>query len=97
MIEISEYLAQNGGLCPICLKFIKPNGVGPSDCETLTTVLDNLPSSHLLRWGANFHDVAYHMGDNFGTRQEADDLFLKKNQEIIAKKCKWCILKYIRN
>ncbi len=83
MFEIPEGLAQFGGNCPICGKYFLPNGVGPSDIPQLTTVLNNLPSSHILRYGANFHDFAYHMGGLWGSRKQADDLMLDKNREKI--------------
>jgi hypothetical protein len=53
----------------------------------LATVLDNLPSSHLLRYGANYHDWAYHMGDLWGSRLEADNLMVEKNEEKIKREC----------
>jgi hypothetical protein len=99
--QISEDLALNGGVCPKCGKFFKPNGVGPANNKILTTFFDNLPSSHLLRYGANFHDWYYKLGRNIYDpshpaysnrelcRKLADDIFYKKNQEIISKKCKW--------
>jgi hypothetical protein len=89
MIFLSEMLVQKGGICPICGKYFRPNGVGPSDIPELTTVLDNLPSSILLRYGSNFHDWAYHLGPAWGTREDADFLMYAKNEAIITEKGNW--------
>jgi hypothetical protein len=82
-------MAERGGICPVCKKWYRPNGVGPSDLPELTRVLDNLPSSGLLRYGANWHDWSYHIGVNWGSRMEADILMFEKNEEIIDKKGTW--------
>ena len=84
MFEISEGLAQFGGNCPLCGKHFSPNGIGPSDIPQLASALDGLPSSHILRYGANYHDFCYHFGSLWGTRKQADDLMLDKNRERIA-------------
>ena len=89
MIYISENLALNGGVCPVCGKIYKPNGVGPSDLPELTTFLNELPSSSLLRYGAAFHDWAYHLGPAWGSRINADLLMYSKNEFIIKEKGKW--------
>ena len=90
MFEISEGLAQFGGNCPICGKYFLPSGVGPEDVPALNTALNNLPSSHILRYGANYHDFAYHMGSLWGTRLQADRLMLSKNkQKIKSLKMGW--------
>ena len=87
-IEITEKMALNGAVCPVCSKFFMPNGVGPMSSPTLTKWLSKLPSDHVLRYGAMFHDWAYHCGPNWGLRIEADQLMYDKN-EIQIKKCAW--------
>jgi len=89
MIVITERMAERGGICPVCQKWFRPNGIGPTDVKELVTVLNELPSSHLLRYGANWHDWAYHLGPAWGTRDEADLMMFLKNEDIIAKKGKW--------
>jgi hypothetical protein len=84
MFEIPEGLALFGGNCPLCGKYYTTNGVGTSELPVLTSVLNSLPSSHILRYGAAFHDWAFHMGGSWGTRKQADDLMLSKNRERIA-------------
>jgi hypothetical protein len=84
---ITEDLASRGGLCPFCKKYFRPNGIGPIKWQVLAHVLNSLPSSHCLKYGANFHDWAYHLAENFGTRLEADRLMLEKNKEFIDKYC----------
>jgi hypothetical protein len=87
---ISEYMALRGGKCPSCGRFFRPNGVGPEDNAALSSLLSKLPSDHILRYGANFHDWAYHMGSDWGTREDADLLMLQKNrQEILRKVAVW--------
>lgn len=86
---ITEEMAIKGGNCPCCGSFFRPNGVGPSDSKTLATMLNALPSSSVLRYGANYHDWAYHMGKYWGTRINADILMLMKNEEAIRKLPWW--------
>ena len=87
MIEITERMALQGGICPCCKKFFRPNGVGPDAIPELTTVLNKLPSSSILKHGANFHDWAYHLGTLWGCRESADLLFYEKNEEKIKREC----------
>ena len=89
MITITEEMAERGGICPECGKFFRPNGIGPEDIPELTTVLDKLPSSALLRYGARFHDWMYHLGVLWGPRELADLVMYWKNEAIIAEKGKW--------
>jgi hypothetical protein len=89
MIEITEDLAKRGGYCPNCGEWFRPNGVGPTDIKELATVLNQLPSSSVLKYGSNFHDWYYHIGIAWGTRDEADLEMFLKNEYIINKKCNW--------
>lgn len=72
-------------ICPHCKTKIG-NGVGPADCEVVTKLLHNLPSSHLFYDAANYHDLAYHIGGGELQREFADYLFLKRMLEA-TKKC----------
>lgn len=92
---ITEDLASNGGLCPCCKKFFRPNGVG-GEGSILTPIIDNLPSSHILRYGANYHDWFFHMGDKWGTQKEADRIMYELNEKQISLKCKWWNAWYYR-
>ncbi len=85
MITVTEEMAARGGLCPVCGHQFRPNGVGPTDIKELATALNSLPSSHVLKYGANWHDWAYHLGRAFGSREQADDLMLTKNREKIGR------------
>lgn len=84
MFKISEELAERGGNCPLCGKYLKRGELGPSDVPIITSALSALPTTHVLSYGARYHDVAYHMGTSWGTRLQADNLFLDKNKEKIA-------------
>jgi len=96
MIDITEETAQKGGLCPICGKYFQPNGIGPMSIPKISTMLDKLPSSHLLRYGANFHDWYFHLGENWGTQEEADNMMFDLNEIKIREKCKWWNAWYYR-
>jgi hypothetical protein len=96
---VTPDMAKSGGICPVCKKFFKPNGVGGSG-HILTPIIDNLPSSSILRYGCNYHDWWYHLADNWGTRAQADYLMLKYNAlyidqklsgvaKVYAKACNW--------
>jgi hypothetical protein len=87
---ITDEMAKDGGMCPFCLRYFRPNGVGPIKWRVLTSALNSLPSSHALKFGANFHDWAYHFAENFGTRLEADNLMLEKNKMFIESFCFGC-------
>ena len=80
MIKLTEIMVLNGFICPVCGKFFKPNGVGPESAPKLTKLLNKLPSSHVLRYGAYWHDSAYHLGKNWGSREDADLLMYEKNE-----------------
>jgi hypothetical protein len=84
VFEISDKLADEGGNCPLCGTHLERGKLGPNDVPVLTPVLNNLPSSHILSYGARRHDIAYHAGSLWGTRRQADDLMLDKNRERIA-------------
>jgi len=95
--HISDHFAANGGLCPHCKKQIRANGVGPDDFPALTSMLNKLPSSHILKYGANFHDIYYHLGTNVlktgfisakDAQRRADKIMFRKNQDHIKKTCK---------
>lgn len=75
MIEISEELAKNGGVCPVCGKAVA-NGIGPEDMPLATKFLHTLPSSHLFYQSANLHDILYHIGRTETDRENADKMFL---------------------
>lgn len=45
--------------CVYCFEVVA-NGVGPSGSPTITTILNNLPSSHVFFRSACQHDVDYH-------------------------------------
>lgn len=89
MIFITDNLAQQGGNCPVCGKEFTPNGIGPQDIPELTSVLNSLPTSHILRYGANFHDWLYHIGTTEADRKAADDLMFAKNRWKIGVCVKW--------
>jgi hypothetical protein len=89
MIKITEGLASKGGHCPVCGRFFRPNGVGPQSYETLSSVLNWLPSSSILRYGANFHDWYFHLGSNWGTQEYADKIMFELNEKEIKRRCKW--------
>ena len=84
-LNITEEMASKGFQCPVCGQFFRGNGLGPSDIPELTTALNSLPSSHVLKYGANYHDIAYHLGPAWGSRKDADDLMLSKNKEKIGR------------
>ena len=85
--EIAEQLVLVGGPCPCCGRLFHPNGLGPENSVVITRVLGLLPSTHLLTYGARWHDWAYHFGPNWGPRAEADLLFWLKNEEEIDREC----------
>ncbi len=87
--EITEDMALKGVLCPSCGEFYVGNGTGPESSPTLRKWLSTLPSDHILRYGAMFHDFAYHCGPSWGSQLEADQLMLNKNEERIQQKCSW--------
>lgn len=87
--KITKQMANNGGNCPVCGKFIRPNGVGPDDTPELTTILNNLPSNHLLKYGANFHDWFYHIGGSDVDRYVADLTMFFLNKDLIRERCRW--------
>lgn len=80
---VTSKMAAKGGVCPVCKKFFKPNGVG-GEGDILTPIIDNLPSSSVLRYGCNFHDWFYHLADNWGSRKEADEAMYNYNKQYIA-------------
>lgn len=88
MVDITKTMAEFGGICPVCKKRFKPNGVGGKG-DPLTPILQKLPTSSVLKIGANYHDWAYHLGPNWGTREDADRLMLEHNRLAIAKFCEW--------
>lgn len=85
---VTEDMAKKGGACPVCKKFFKPNGVG-GEGDILTPIIDNLPSSSILRYGCNFHDWFYHLRDNWGTREQADNEMYRLNKVKINKDISW--------
>lgn len=84
--QISEDLALNGGVCPKCGRYFRANGVGPKDNQMLTSMLNALPSSHILKYGAGYHDWMYHFGGAEEDRKFADDVMFLKNEERIKEK-----------
>lgn len=95
MITVTKEMAEKGGVCPICGRFFKPNGVG-GEGDILTPIIDNLPSSSVLRFGCNFHDWFFHLGNNWGTREQADKMMYELNEKQISLKCKWWNAWYYR-
>jgi hypothetical protein len=89
ILVVTDKMANEGGICPVCAKFFIPNGVGPVSLPQLTTVLNNLPSSHILRHGARYHDWYYHFAGNWGERKDADLIMYRLNEAEIKKKCEW--------
>jgi hypothetical protein len=96
MVFLSEKLAQNGGYCPVCGNFFRPNGVGPQDDRMLSSMLSLLPSSHILKFGANYHDWFFHLGKNWGSQEQADYMMFTLNEVKIREKCKWWNAWYYR-
>jgi len=101
-IVISETMAKNGGICPICGHFFKPNGLGPKRGKFITALLSLLPSTQILSYGANYHDWYYHIGkvdnkyDSEWFREIADGIFYRKNEEIIKEKAPFYLRPYLR-
>ena len=89
MIFITDNLAQMGGECPVCGRVFRANGIGPSDIPELTSVLNALPTSSVLRYGANWHDWLYHIGKTEADRKAADELMYAKNKWKIGVCVKW--------
>lgn len=73
-------------ICPYCSLDVT-NGVGPSDCEIVTKLLHNLPSSHLFYDAANYHDLAYHIGSDEQDRKKADEIFLENMLRTVSIYC----------
>ena len=96
MVFLSENLAKNGGTCPVCGQFFRPNGIGPMDDKMLSSMLNSLPSSHVLKFGANYHDWFFHWGDKWGKQETADIIMFEINEKQISLKCKWWNAWYYR-
>ena len=100
MVFLSENLAQNGGICPVCGKMVA-NGVGGEN-DPLTPLLHELPSSHLFYDSANLHDVFYHVGRSEIDRKNADKRFLEHMLDTVKTRCDshkkpWFVLAAYRN
>lgn len=75
-------------VCPICGIDVT-NGVGPEKLPEVTKLLNNLPSSHLFRKAADWHDYGYHIGYREVDRQTADEFFYRAMLEAIHQECSW--------
>jgi hypothetical protein len=84
-MKITDLMAFNNGICPICGLAFQKNGVGPSGNGEFTKLLHSLPSSHIFAEAANLHDVFYHYRLNDQDRKKADDIFLARMLEASEK------------
>ena len=75
-------------VCPFCLNDVT-NGIGPSDLPEVTKLLNNLPSSHVFRSAADWHDYLYHLGATEDNRCDADHIFYDYMLEAVEEKCVW--------
>lgn len=75
-------------VCPYCLQDVT-NGVGPSDLPEVTKLLNDLPSSHLFRKAADWHDYGYHLGYSEIHRKIADEFFLADMLAAVNESCRW--------
>lgn len=82
-------------VCPHCLKDVT-NGVGPSDLPLVTKFLSELPSSHIFRIAANWHDYSYHLGYREVDRTMADEFFYRDMLESVSAKCNWFLRPWYR-
>jgi len=84
-MKITDIMAFNNGLCPICGIAFQQNGCGPSGNGEFTKLLHTLPSSHVFYASANVHDIFYHYKLNDKDRKKADDIFLSRMLEASQK------------
>jgi len=89
MVIITQDMALNGSICPVCKEFYKPNGTGPDSSKLLSAIASALPGDEILRYGSCYHDWAYHLGPAWGTRKQADDLMYQKNKMKIEEIPNW--------
>jgi hypothetical protein len=75
-------------ICPYCKKHVT-NGVGPYDLPKVTMMLGALPSSHMFKMAADWHDFHYHIGRTELDREIADKLFYKDMLAAIKEHCHW--------
>jgi len=75
-------------VCPKCGKKVT-NGIGPSDMPEVTKFLGALPSSHIFRIAADWHDYGYHLGKTEAERKAADELFYDCMMHEIESSCHW--------
>jgi hypothetical protein len=88
IIGFCNRLSKEGYRCKKCGKQII-NGIGPDNFPVVATILNSLPSSHVLKWAANYHDYLYHKGGDEDARSYADVMFYKLGEWIIKKKVVW--------
>ena len=82
-------------VCPYCLKDVT-NGIGPSDLPEVTTLLNNLPSSHIFRKAADWHDYLYHIGYSEFHRRAADEYFYNLMFRAVDENCRWYLRGWYR-
>lgn len=82
-------------VCPFCKKDVT-NGVGPADLPTVTKVLNDLPSSHIFRKAAEWHDYNYHIGYEENHRKVADESFYRNMVAAIKESRPWYFIGWYR-
>lgn len=82
-------------VCPKCQRDVT-NGVGPSALPGVTKLLNHLPSSHLFRRAADWHDYGYHIGMTEAHRKAADDYFYYCMLADIKTDCIWFLRPWYR-
>jgi hypothetical protein len=82
-------------ICPYCLNDVT-NGVGPSNLPEVTELLNNLPSSHIFRKAADWHDYFYHLGYSEFHRRAADEYFYSLMLTAVDENCAWYLRPWYR-
>ena len=82
-------------VCPHCLQDVT-NGIGPDDLPEVTKLLNNLPSSHIFRLAADWHDFGYHIGYKEDHRQMIDETYLQHMIFSINKSFSWYLRGWYR-
>lgn len=82
-------------ICKRCGKDVS-NGVGPADLPVVTKFLSKLPSSHIFKNAADWHDYDYHLGTTEIHRRIADDRFYKEMKQSIKLLCKWYLVPWYK-
>jgi len=94
--RITEDMAMGGMVCPFCHQFIKGNGTGPEGAELLNKLISALPSDDILHYGSMAHDLAYHMKEQWGSKEDADLMMYEINERKIEEKAHWYSRWYYR-